>query len=97
MVDVVHIHRYNIIEPEGRPQEEVASEVHAAMVAHDLVVAPLPSHDRDGRRRARPVEALGDEVGYAFSRAWRTATGSSPVPRTRGRDSRSRRQEPARA
>lgn len=75
----------------------VASEVHAAMVELDPAVAPFSPHDRDGRSRARLVEVLGDEVGYVFSGARRTATGSPRAGGSRERESRSRRQEPARA
>lgn len=77
--------------------KDEASEVHAAMVEYDSVVPPFSPHDHHGSSRARLVEALGDEVGYVFSGARRTAAGSPRAGSSRGRDSRSWRREPARA
>ena len=77
--------------------KDEASEIHAAMAEYDSVAPPFSPHDRHSSSRARLVETLGDEVGYVFSGARRTATGSPRAGGSRERDSRSRRREPARA
>ena len=77
--------------------ESEAREVRAAMAEYDAIVPPFSPHDRHESSRARLVEALGDEVGYVFSRARRTATRSLQAGGTQGGRSRSRRREPARA
>ena len=71
-------------------------EVHAAMAEYDAIVPPFSPHDRHESSHARLVEALGDEVGYVFSRARRTATKSLRAGGTQGGRSRSPRREPAR-
>ena len=74
-----------------------AREVHAAMAEYDAIVPPFSPHDRHANSRARLVEALGDEVGYVFSSARRTATKRHRAGGTQGGSAHSRRREPARA
>ena len=74
-----------------------AREVDAAMAEYDAIIPPFSPHDRHESSRARLVETLGDEVGYVFSSARRTATRSLRAGGTQGGRSRSRRREPARA
>ena len=68
-------------------------EVHAAMFEYDSIVPPFSPHDRHESSRARLVEALGDEVGYVFSSARRTATKSLRAGGTQKGRSQSRRRE----
>ena len=66
--------------------ESEAREVHAAMVDYDAIVPPFSPHDRHESSRAHLVEALGDEVGYVFSSARRTATNDLRADGSRGGD-----------
>ena len=77
--------------------ESEAREVRAAMVEYDAIVPPFSPDDRHESSRARLVETLGDEVGYVFSGARRTATSDLRAGGTQGGKSRSRPREPARA
>ena len=72
----VAVNRLKLLTEDGTKRdysEDEAREVRDAMAEYDSIVPPFSPHDRHDSSRARLIEALGLEVGYA-------ATHTTPNP-----------------